>query len=175
MHMLQHLHLGGHVIELFGHLGADLDERAATGVLPLPLGQLVQDRDTWQVGGNGLASGLERRARLILAQWGGFEFDLGAYRRGDLQGGLRLVEQPALTRGDAELLATGPVMMAFSTRKASSRNRIRCSRCPTSALSRSFSLSSSAMRVATSTVLSRKLAGASNMRALSHDQALDAR
>ena len=61
-HVLQHLDLRRHVIELLGDLAADLDERAAAGALPLALGELVEDRHARQMGGDGFAASFGARA-----------------------------------------------------------------------------------------------------------------
>ena len=112
-HVLQHLHLGGHVVELLGDFRADLDERAAAGALPLALGQIVDDRDAWQVGGDGLAAGfgagraLSSRCGVALSSTSAPTASFNSSDR------LRFVEELALTGRDAELLAARPVMIGL--------------------------------------------------------------
>ncbi len=112
-HVLQHLDLRRHVVELLRDLAADFDERAAAGTLPFTLRDVVDDRHAGQMSGDGFAAGLGARARFVLALRRGFEAYLGAEDFIQLGDCFRFVEQLALAGSDVKLLATRPVAIGL--------------------------------------------------------------
>jgi hypothetical protein len=112
-HMLQHLDLRRHVVELLCDLAPDLGERIAARALALALRDLVHDRHPGQMSGDGLAAGLRTGIGFILALRRGFEVHFGAERLVQLDQGFCLVEQLRLAGGYVQLLATRPVAIGL--------------------------------------------------------------